>query len=356
MSKLLIVIGIIFAGLFGASQSGIVGGGSGTINALDPFVATTSPFSAITTRTNARNIYMPYSSIIASVLHSTSTTATSSFAGTLSVGSTTPPASTLFSIGTSSPLFAVDKISGRISIASTSPSADFAISGFGGSGSTIFKVTGQSGGASFTGQNIIMAGGNGNTAGGAVTLTGGAVVGNGVGGSLSLGGGTAAGGGVVTLSSGGTVTGGQLNITAGNGSGVGGQVGGAIVLTTGNGSVGSTGGNAGALTLVSGNGGGTLGQAGLVSINAGTGYLAPMVALSNTRGFVGIGTSTPANNIGLATSSLTVSAGATGTTTITVGAMSTNARTCINMRSNTGTAVSAYIVGTAWVIEAGLCK
>ncbi|MDO8572371.1 MAG: tail fiber domain-containing protein [bacterium] len=58
---------------------------------------------------------------LAGYFTATSTTATSTFGGAFSVGSTTPDGSTLFSIGTSSPLFTVSKNSGNVGIGTASP-------------------------------------------------------------------------------------------------------------------------------------------------------------------------------------------------------------------------------------------
>ena len=53
----------------------------------------------------------------------TSTTATSTFAGAFSVGSTTPAGNALFSVGASSPLFFVDKNTGNVGVGTAAPGA-----------------------------------------------------------------------------------------------------------------------------------------------------------------------------------------------------------------------------------------
>ncbi len=69
-------------------------------------IGTTSPYAALSVVGETVSTYFT----------ATSTTATSTFMGVFSIGSTTPSSSALFSVGTSSPLFLVDKSSGNISI------------------------------------------------------------------------------------------------------------------------------------------------------------------------------------------------------------------------------------------------
>lgn len=69
-------------------------------------IGTTSPYAALSVVGETVSTYFT----------ATSTTATSTFMGAFSIGSTTPSSSALFSVGTSSPLFLVDKITGNITI------------------------------------------------------------------------------------------------------------------------------------------------------------------------------------------------------------------------------------------------
>ena len=58
----------------------------------------------------------------------TSTTATSTFAsGGVAIGTTTPSSNSLFTVGTSSPLFYVDRLSGRIGIGTSAPTSTAAL-------------------------------------------------------------------------------------------------------------------------------------------------------------------------------------------------------------------------------------
>ncbi len=66
--------------------------------------------SAWTSTTNITSTSTP----TATAFIATSTTATSSFAGPMSVGSTTPQSTSLFQVGTSSPLLHIDKVSGKV--------------------------------------------------------------------------------------------------------------------------------------------------------------------------------------------------------------------------------------------------
>jgi len=54
--------------------------------------------------------------IVGEYFTATSTTATSTFLGTLSVGSTTPTSTAMFSVGTSTPLLTVNKVNGAVSL------------------------------------------------------------------------------------------------------------------------------------------------------------------------------------------------------------------------------------------------
>lgn len=71
--------------------------------------------------------------------------------------------------------------------------------------------------------------------------------------------------------------------------------------------------------------------------------------LRGSNGFVGVGTSTPAVR-------LHVSGGTSATTTVEFDARSSTSRSCINLRSNTGGAVSIYVIGTTLKIEANACR
>ena len=62
-----------------------------------------------------------WSKIAAPYFHATSTTATSTFLGALSIGSTTPYSTSMFSVGTSSPLLTVNNSSGFVGIGTSNP-------------------------------------------------------------------------------------------------------------------------------------------------------------------------------------------------------------------------------------------
>ncbi|MFA5744851.1 MAG: immunoglobulin-like domain-containing protein [Candidatus Paceibacterota bacterium] len=66
---------------------------------------------------------------IAGYFTATSTTATSTFAGSLAVGTSTPFGNGLFTVGTSSPLLHIDNNTGNIGIGTSSPSAPLAVQG-----------------------------------------------------------------------------------------------------------------------------------------------------------------------------------------------------------------------------------
>ena len=91
-------------------------------------IGTTSPYAKLSIA----------GGVVADNFVATSTTATSSFAGTLSVGSTTPDATALFSVGTSSPHLFVSKYSGRVGINTANPTGDFQIVSQGGGNTYTF--------------------------------------------------------------------------------------------------------------------------------------------------------------------------------------------------------------------------
>ena len=76
-----------------------------------------------------------YGAITIPYLTATSTSATSSFAGPFSIGSTTPHSASLFAVGTSTSLFHIDKTTGNIGIGETSPGSKLSVSGGGSFGS-----------------------------------------------------------------------------------------------------------------------------------------------------------------------------------------------------------------------------
>ena len=92
----------------------IVDGVSGLTNADIPDDITASSYLPLSGGTITGALTIPY-------LTATSTTATSSFAGPFSIGSTTPSGTSLFSVGTSSSLLHVDKISGLVGIGAPNP-------------------------------------------------------------------------------------------------------------------------------------------------------------------------------------------------------------------------------------------
>lgn len=69
----------------------------------------------------------------------------------------------------------------------------------------------------------------------------------------------------------------------------------------------------------------------------------------DSNGKHGIGTTTPATLFH-------VSNGPNATTTVEFDARDTTSKSCINMRTNTGGAVSLYVVGTTLKIEANACR
>lgn len=81
-------------------------------------IGTTSPYARLSV----------VGETVAEKFTATSTTATSTFAGAFSVGSTTPAGNALFSVGTSSPLLFVDKNSGNVGIGTAAPNSSLSIS------------------------------------------------------------------------------------------------------------------------------------------------------------------------------------------------------------------------------------
>ena len=105
------------------SISGTCVGGSGL---------TGSGFVGMLTAWTGANSLGPTSTIIVDSIFASSTTATSSFAGFVGVGTSTPAFNPLFVVGTTSsnsPFFYVDKLNGRIGIGTSSPWTDFAVQG-----------------------------------------------------------------------------------------------------------------------------------------------------------------------------------------------------------------------------------
>jgi hypothetical protein len=80
-------------------------------------IGTTSPYAKLSV----------VGEVVAEYFTATSTTATSTFGGVLSVGSTTPAGNALFSVGTSTQNLFVDKNTGNVGIGTSSPSGKFAI-------------------------------------------------------------------------------------------------------------------------------------------------------------------------------------------------------------------------------------
>lgn len=81
---------IITGGVFVASAQNL-GAGSGTISTLDQFTSTSSPFTAISPRTPAKNLYMPYSIATTSKVYAT----------TFCINNTTPDCITAWPAGSS---------------------------------------------------------------------------------------------------------------------------------------------------------------------------------------------------------------------------------------------------------------
>lgn len=91
-------------------------------------IGTTSPYSMLSVA----------GQVVAQNYVATSTTATSTIGlGGLAIGTTTPSSNSLFTIGTSSPLFYVDRMTGNVSIGTTSPNAKLQINTANISGTSI---------------------------------------------------------------------------------------------------------------------------------------------------------------------------------------------------------------------------
>jgi hypothetical protein len=80
-------------------------------------IGTTSPYAKLSV----------VGQVVGEYFTATSTTATSTFAGVLSVGSSTPASNALFSVGTSTQNFIVDKNTGFVGIGTSSPTAPLSI-------------------------------------------------------------------------------------------------------------------------------------------------------------------------------------------------------------------------------------
>jgi len=78
-------------------------------------IGTSSPYAALSVEGSS----VLGNSALAGYFTATSTTATSTFMGIFSIGSTTPAATALFSVGTSSPLLYIDKITGNVGVGSS---------------------------------------------------------------------------------------------------------------------------------------------------------------------------------------------------------------------------------------------
>ena len=96
----------------GATRKMIIQANTGNVG-----IGTTSPYAKL-------SVVGP---VVAEYFHATSSTATSTFSGILSVGTTTPASSSLFSVGTSSSLFTISKSSGNVGIGTTTPSQKFVV-------------------------------------------------------------------------------------------------------------------------------------------------------------------------------------------------------------------------------------
>ncbi|MDZ4285645.1 MAG: hypothetical protein U1A23_01825, partial [Candidatus Sungbacteria bacterium] len=106
-----------------------------TVDAVNSFlgIGTTTPGTTLSVQgsTTISGLLTAYGTTTIPNLTSTSTTATSSFAGPLYIASSTPTGSALFAVGTSSPLLWVDKNTGFVGIGTTSPGSILSISGVG---------------------------------------------------------------------------------------------------------------------------------------------------------------------------------------------------------------------------------
>jgi hypothetical protein len=108
-------------GVVSGTGSDCGSGGSNSFSYLFPNNATTTPLT-FASSTNA-------GTFLSGNYISTSTTATSSFLGAVSVGSTTPGGSSLFSVGTSTPSLTVNKNTGFIGIGTSNPVAALDVNG-----------------------------------------------------------------------------------------------------------------------------------------------------------------------------------------------------------------------------------
>jgi hypothetical protein len=114
------------------SNTGIFSSGADTLNITTGGATSTTFTSTGFVGIGTTSPYAKLSVVgetVSSYFTATSTTATTSIAGTLSVGSTTPASSALFSVGTSSPLLHIDKTSGRVGIGTSAPSQALDVQG-----------------------------------------------------------------------------------------------------------------------------------------------------------------------------------------------------------------------------------
>ena len=108
----------VTAGCYAISGTCVGGGGvsGGTANMLAVWTSAT--------------VLAPSSTPTMDSLYATSTTATSTFAGFVGVGTTTPSDNALFVVGTSSGVvFIIDKYSGRVGIGTTTPTGVLSVNG-----------------------------------------------------------------------------------------------------------------------------------------------------------------------------------------------------------------------------------
>ena len=136
-------------------------------------IGTTTPGAALAVEGSS----LLGNSATAGYFTATSTTATSTFAGRLAVGTTTPFGNGLFTLGTSTPLLYVDSTTGKIGIGTSSPSTALSIAGSGyftgGLGVGIATSTAgvlQTSGNAYIGGNLTVIG-NSTTLGGSTSDT-----------------------------------------------------------------------------------------------------------------------------------------------------------------------------------------